>query len=48
MSQRKPAAVTRLHPGSKLDEKTKLIDKLLSEGGLTIPATLLMPKKQED
>jgi thiol-disulfide isomerase/thioredoxin len=37
-----------LHPGSKLEEKTKLIDKLLSEGGLTIPATLLMPKKPQD
>jgi thiol-disulfide isomerase/thioredoxin len=36
-----------MHPGSKLDEKTALIDKLLSEAKLTIPAALLMPKKQD-
>jgi thiol-disulfide isomerase/thioredoxin len=34
-----------LHPGGKLDEKTPLIDKLLAEAGLVLPAQLLEMKK---
>jgi len=33
-----------LHPGSPLEEKTALIDKLLSEAKLPLPATMLIPK----
>lgn len=33
-----------LHPASPLDEKTPLIDKLLSEAKLPVPALLMVPK----